>query len=326
MTGETFFKMVNESKEFEINGDIDHYFVLPKSENMGESEVYCLSPGVFLIFNEIRDDGYSFLPTNSDVLSKDLININVCMEGSCRIVLSDEEYINVSKGRLYVSAQLPMTEIKFPESYYDGFSLYINLCELDKSEYVFLSQGNIDFNDFIKYFGDIKEAFYNFTDDWMDELLKGIWEMRKSNNKGTMRLLAALMVSQVMETSKEYSVPSLITKSQYSAVEICMNLLNEDLSKRHIIEDIADYVGVNPSTLNTYFRTIFGLTFNEILLCKRMELGKDLLMDTELKISEIAPRCGYENFSKFSNAFRKYYGYTPMEFRQSPDKPHILTI
>ena len=47
----------------------------------------------------------------------------------------------------------------------------------------------------------------------------------------------------------------------------------------------------------------------------RLETALGLLQTTELQVSEIAGRCGYESHSRFSAAFRERFGFAPSHLR-----------
>lgn len=47
----------------------------------------------------------------------------------------------------------------------------------------------------------------------------------------------------------------------------------------------------------------------------RLETALGLLQSTELQVSEIAGRCGYESHSRFSAAFRERFGFAPSHLR-----------
>jgi len=55
---------------------------------------------------------------------------------------------------------------------------------------------------------------------------------------------------------------------------------------------------------------------------KRVRLASKLLLnDTNISISEIAMRVGFNNMSNFNRAFRKYIGCTPSEYISQNSKP-----
>ena len=52
-----------------------------------------------------------------------------------------------------------------------------------------------------------------------------------------------------------------------------------------------------------------------LLTEKRMEKAKELLLGSNMKISEICERCGYPDQHYFSYGFKKYYGVSPAKMR-----------
>ncbi len=61
---------------------------------------------------------------------------------------------------------------------------------------------------------------------------------------------------------------------------------------------------------------MFGTTVFGYLFDYKMQLAKQYLLDTEKPISEVALLCGYEYVSHFSTAFKRKYGFSPLEMRR----------
>jgi two-component system response regulator YesN len=51
----------------------------------------------------------------------------------------------------------------------------------------------------------------------------------------------------------------------------------------------------------------------------RMEKSQQFLRDRQLKIIDVANLVGFSNSGYFSTVFKKYFGQTPVEFRNSLD-------
>jgi AraC-like DNA-binding protein len=64
------------------------------------------------------------------------------------------------------------------------------------------------------------------------------------------------------------------------------------------------------------FKQTTGLAPHQWLLAKRMEAAKDLLMDTDVRISEIALACGFVDQSHFSSVFGRKEGLSPAKWRR----------
>jgi two-component system response regulator YesN len=88
--------------------------------------------------------------------------------------------------------------------------------------------------------------------------------------------------------------------------------LDGDLSRKKL----AEVVYLNPDYLARLFKKETGLSVWEYVLNERITLAKDLLAKTDIPVSTVALQVGYNNFSHFSEAFRKQVGVCPAEFRR----------
>ena len=92
--------------------------------------------------------------------------------------------------------------------------------------------------------------------------------------------------------------------------------------RTHLSEDlssvlIAKRFFLNPDYLNRLFKEKEGITLHQYVLDERMETAKALLQNSQETINQISLSVGYDNFSYFSQVFRKYTGMTPGEYRKS---------
>ncbi|KYG34370.1 AraC family transcriptional regulator [Alkalihalobacillus trypoxylicola] len=68
--------------------------------------------------------------------------------------------------------------------------------------------------------------------------------------------------------------------------------------------------------LSKFIKNMTGKTFKEILQDKRLSQAKNLLITSDVSISSIAEKIGYENISYFYRIFKEKYQDTPKQFRQ----------
>lgn len=89
-------------------------------------------------------------------------------------------------------------------------------------------------------------------------------------------------------------------------------------SKVHIplkLNDVAAHVFLSPGHLSWLFRQTYGCTPVAYLRRYRMQLAKQLLMNTDLSINAISSKVGYADQSQFSRAFHREIGTYPLAFR-----------
>ena len=65
------------------------------------------------------------------------------------------------------------------------------------------------------------------------------------------------------------------------------------------------------------FRKETGMNYKEYVLKIKMDYACRLLKETDLPITLIASKVGYDNFANFSKMFRKVMGITPTEHRKN---------
>ncbi|WP_127489654.1 response regulator transcription factor [Paenibacillus ehimensis] len=72
---------------------------------------------------------------------------------------------------------------------------------------------------------------------------------------------------------------------------------------------------MNPVYLGQLFHKETGETFSDYVNKYRLAQAKALLVESNLKTSDISVRVGYTDTSYFYKQFRKYYGFSPTEYR-----------
>lgn len=95
----------------------------------------------------------------------------------------------------------------------------------------------------------------------------------------------------------------------------------KNLAQRFTVKEWADFVGLSESRFGHLFTAQVGETPVEHLERLRLERAWRLLLQTNLKVGEIASICGYANIHYFSNRFTAYYGVRPSSVRSGNSQP-----
>ena len=96
--------------------------------------------------------------------------------------------------------------------------------------------------------------------------------------------------------------------------------LFDNLDKRITIDDLSKQFHINPTTLKYRFKEAYKDSLASHIKEHRMEKAAILLKETDLSISEVAARVGYDSQSKFSSAFKSHYGENPVKYRKENAK------
>ncbi|MBX4148862.1 AraC family transcriptional regulator [Paenibacillus lautus] len=95
-------------------------------------------------------------------------------------------------------------------------------------------------------------------------------------------------------------------------VEIVQEQYDKDIS----LEYCAAVMNFNPAYISRVFKKEMGVSFSEYLSEYRMNIAKNLLATTEMKVSEIGQKVSYTNISAFIRTFRRTFGVTPGQYRE----------
>lgn len=99
---------------------------------------------------------------------------------------------------------------------------------------------------------------------------------------------------------------------QQALEQINCNYMDELLS----LGSVSENLHVSPNYLSANMKKYAGDTFINLLIKKRMEVAGDLLATTNMKILEVAQRCGYSDQHYFSYCFKKFHGVSPIALRR----------
>jgi transcriptional regulator GlxA family with amidase domain len=79
----------------------------------------------------------------------------------------------------------------------------------------------------------------------------------------------------------------------------------------------------NYDSLRHSFKNAFGYSPREMMLRLRIQQAKNLLLETQLSVKEIAVRVGYQRQHEFARAFKQDAGIAPSEWRTNPFQSSI---
>jgi AraC-like DNA-binding protein len=102
---------------------------------------------------------------------------------------------------------------------------------------------------------------------------------------------------------KILNIEALI-ETNYGEISFCVSVL-------------ADMLNVSISYLRELTQMQYGISPNELIESYRMKKAAELLQDRTLEVQNIYIKVGYTNGKTFREAFKKYHGIPPIQFKES---------
>ncbi|RJX39712.1 response regulator [Paenibacillus pinisoli] len=105
-------------------------------------------------------------------------------------------------------------------------------------------------------------------------------------------------------------------KKNWKLVQDIIDDVKQRLHENITLKDVAEKYSFSPNYLGQIFKEEMKTNFSDYVAMLRMEKAGDLLINTNLKVYEIANLIGYRYLPYFSRQFKDYHGKTPLEYRR----------
>jgi AraC-like DNA-binding protein len=131
-------------------------------------------------------------------------------------------------------------------------------------------------------------------------------------HEAVVRLLAIfaqhlVMVSNQVLVRQESAEPRVITRAK----EYIFEHHTEELS----LGQVAKAVSTSTYYFCKMFKKVTGINFTDYLSRIRIEKARNLLLNPNLRVSEIAYEVGFQSLTHFNRVFKKIIGHSPTEYR-----------
>lgn len=112
----------------------------------------------------------------------------------------------------------------------------------------------------------------------------------------------------------------LANQKKLNSEVICdelMTIINGEYHDETLtLVNVSERLHVSSNYLSSLVKKTMGASFVTLLTNKRMEVARDLVLCSSLKVLEIAYKCGYSDQHYFSYCFKKRFGLSPNKMRE----------
>ena len=115
------------------------------------------------------------------------------------------------------------------------------------------------------------------------------------------------MLSNQVFIQQENAEPPVITKAR--------NYIQEHQTEEISLGQVAKAVNMSSYYFCKMFKKVTGINFTDYLSRIRIEKSKNLLLNPNLRVSEIAFEVGFQSLTHFNRVFKKILGQSPTDYR-----------
>ncbi|MET3888394.1 AraC-like DNA-binding protein [Chitinophagaceae bacterium OAS944] len=113
---------------------------------------------------------------------------------------------------------------------------------------------------------------------------------------------------------KPYFMPLSNQDIQY--IQRAQTILAENFDKHITIPLLARQTGINEAKLKEGFKELYGQSIHTYLQQLRLQKAQQLLLTTEMSVTDITYDIGYSHVTHFTTLFKNEFGLTPTEWRK----------
>lgn len=254
---------------------------------------------------------YSVEQMPTTIHDRGVLEIIFCLKGSVKFsyvyeefTLHAGEFISVDKDAyyLYDGKDNICVSFNFDLSRYEDKYPYIN-------DVLFICEG-------------CKDATADFSGEYLNQikgilisLLKHIIEHGEINvvDKATEKIVD-LFINHFNILCYYANDPDL-DKEIFDRLRTVWNYMWEHMREKITISDISKELNFTEGYMSEFLRKN-GIGFREMLGYIRANESEHLLMKSDKTILEISEECGFSDAKYYYSAFKKWYRYTPKQFRE----------
>ncbi len=142
--------------------------------------------------------------------------------------------------------------------------------------------------------------------------------VRKLLTKGIVNLILALEIEHHNWDIKNLDMElTTLTKMEIKSIAELTEYINEFPDLDHKVENLSDRAGLSAAKLQEGFKFQHGLTVCEYIRSVRLSKSEDLIINSDLNISEIVYSVGFTSRSYFSKIFKERFDCTPSDYKKN---------
>jgi AraC-like DNA-binding protein len=118
-----------------------------------------------------------------------------------------------------------------------------------------------------------------------------------------------------MSPAEEFKKTSSRDRAEPVEIWKARKFIEEHSGEELSLSKVAKAVNISGNHFSEKFKQITGINFVAYVARTRFEKGCDLLLNSNLRISEIAFAVGFQSLSQFNRVFKRLSSKSPTEFR-----------
>lgn len=293
--------------------DVIAYHVKNEDGELSITE-YHVFPGIWLIYKDAHAQRYTYPPA----YPSGLLEITHCREGRFEYDAGDR-FFYLSEGDISINKSTETAAVYCPTQHYHGITIIIDPGLAPKCLSCFLDDVDVSPSALLQKFCHENKHFIMRSTPQLGHIFSELYSVSDHIKKGyfKIKLLELMLFLSDLDPELSQEEQRSCSRKQVELVKQVCDFINTHMDARLTIEQLAAKFSVSAAQLKRCFYSVYGESVYAYIRAYKMRSAAHCLRTTDQAISEIAHDFGYDNSSKFSNAFRNVMGVSPTEYRRN---------
>lgn len=157
--------------------------------------------------------------------------------------------------------------------------------------------------------------------DGIREQIRALCDLLEKDGLAMEEIDMGSIISMVSQMVKSFSVENVSSRNVQdiriqNLVAKVKEYLQDNLCRSIKLEELGAMFYLSPHYIGDSFKKVTGMSMKKYHDMLRMRYAFQLLEETELSISEISDRLGFDSIHYFSRRFKERYGFSPSVLRK----------
>lgn len=281
-------------------------------ESLNSCQAVHLYPGIELWYVELKGD----CPSLRHGAQAQIMQINYCKSGQAAWKTKDGSRMCLHPGDISLHRMEAYTEseITFPTGEYSGLVIWIDLREAAADPPELLKQTGLFSETLPEKFCRENAVTYLAGNEQTAGIFSSFYHQPEELRLPYQKLKVLELLLYLRQTA--LTQQKQVSAGQVEVVREIHDQLIQRIGKRITIEELSKQYLINPTTLKTAFKAVYGTSIAAHMKEHRMKMAAQMLRETDRSISEIAQAVGYDSQSKFTEAFKAFFHVLPRDYKK----------
>lgn len=148
----------------------------------------------------------------------------------------------------------------------------------------------------------------------LEPLFKSLFEIYKQKTylyQWRQNVLLEQILCEILSALHGENAPAELIR-----IKKVLEHIHEDPARPFTLEELTARSGVKKTLFLQSFRRVIGTTPKQYILGLRLEYARDLLLETDVPVAQVAERCGFSDSFYFSRCFKNHFSTSPRQYRK----------